>query len=256
MKTGAQWSFGVDGNSQIRTGDIVQNYILNAAGQETANSVTVYNTPTQNYSYVNADLGIYAQDTWTMRRLTLSPGFRYDHFNAKIQGGCRNAGRFVGAFCEPDVPNMPNWNNISPRFSAVYDLFGNAKTALKASVSKYMLPWAGGWAKRYDPFTTVSDTRNWTDTNHDDIAQDSEIGPSGNSNFGVSTGRTPADGLAREYNVETTVGVQHQLLPQVVGVRRLLPSSLLQPGGAAESAADERPIGRPSRWRTRSATAR
>src|SRR5580765_1750516 len=26
LKTGAQWSFGVDGNSQLRTGDIVQNY--------------------------------------------------------------------------------------------------------------------------------------------------------------------------------------------------------------------------------------
>jgi hypothetical protein len=215
MKTGAQWSFGVDGNSQLRTGDIVQNYISNAAGVETANSVTVYNTPTRYFEYVNADLGIYAQDVWTMKRLTLSPGVRYDHFNAKIQGGCRDAGRFVGAFCQPDVPNMPNWNNFSPRFSAVFDLFGDSKTALKASVSKYMLPWAGGWAKRYDPFTTVSETRNWTDLNHDGIAQDNEIGPSGNVNFGVSTGRAPAAGLAREYNVETTAGIQHQLLPRL-----------------------------------------
>jgi hypothetical protein len=215
MKTGAQWSFGVDGNSQLRTGDIVQNYISNAAGVETANSVTVYNTPTRYFEYVNADLGIYAQDVWTMRRLTLSPGVRYDHFNAKIQGGCRDAGRFVGAFCQPDVPNMPNWNNFSPRFSAVFDLFGDSKTALKASVSKYMLPWAGGWAKRYDPFTTVSETRNWTDLNHDGIAEDNEIGPSGNVNFGVSTGRAPAPGLAREYNVETTAGIQHQLLPRL-----------------------------------------
>src|SRR6185369_13107476 len=101
---------------------------------------------------------------------------RYDHFNAKIQGGCRDAGRFVGAFCQPDIPNMPNWNNVSPRFSAVYDLFGDAKTAL---------PWAGGWAKRYDPFTTVSESRNWTDLNRNDIAEDNEIGPSGNSNFGI-----------------------------------------------------------------------
>ena len=59
LKTGAQWSFGVDGNSQLRTGDIVQNYISNAAGVETANSVTVYNTPTRYFEYVNADLGIY-----------------------------------------------------------------------------------------------------------------------------------------------------------------------------------------------------
>jgi hypothetical protein len=215
VKTGVQWSFGVDGNSQVRTGDIIQNYISNAAGVETANAVTVYNTPTRYYEFVNADLGFYAQDVWTLKRLTLSPGFRYDHFNAKIQGGCRAAGRFVGAFCQPDIPNMPNWNNVSPRFSAVYDLFGDAKTALKASVSKYMLPWAGGWAKRYDPFTTVSESRNWTDLNRNDIAEDNEIGPSGNANFGISTGRSAAAGLAREYNVETAAGIQHQLLPRL-----------------------------------------
>jgi len=215
LKTGAQWSFGVDGNSQLRTGDIVQNYILNAAGLETPNSVTVYNTPTRYFEYVNADLGIYAQDVWTMNRLTVSPGLRYDHFDAKSEGGCRDAGRFVGSFCQPEVPDMPNWNNLSPRFSAVFDVFGDAKTALKASVSKYMLPWAGGWAKRYDPFTTVSESRNWTDANRDDIAQDNEIGPSGNVNFGISTGRSPAAGLAREYNVETAIGIQHQLLPRL-----------------------------------------
>ena len=119
--------------------------------------VTVYNTPTRYFEYVNHDLGIYAQDTWTLKRLTVSPGLRFDTFNAKSQGGCRDAGRFVPAFCRDDVPDQPNWNNISPRLAAVYDLFGNARTALKGSVSKYMLPWAGGWAKRYDPFTTVTD---------------------------------------------------------------------------------------------------
>jgi hypothetical protein len=164
---------------------------------------------------VNADLGLYAQDTWTLKRLTISPGIRYDHFNAESQAGCRNQGRFVGAFCRDKVPNQPNWNNVSPRFAVVYDLKGDAKTALKASVSKYMLPWAGGWAKRYDPFTTVSDTRTWTDLNKDNIAEDNEIGPSGNSSFGISTGRTPAPDLSREYNIEIAGGVQHQLLPRL-----------------------------------------
>jgi hypothetical protein len=210
FKGGAQWSFGVDGNSQIRTGDIVQNYTNGAPF-----SVAVYNTPTRYFEYVNADLGIYAQDTWTLRRLTVSPGIRYDHFNAESQGGCRAAGRFVPEFCQPKVSGMPNWNNLSPRLSAVYDLTGNAKTALKASVSKYMLPWSGGWAKRYDPFTTVSDTRTWRDLNNDNIAQDNEIGASSNANFGVSTGRTAAPGLSREYNLEIAAGVQHQLLPRV-----------------------------------------
>ena len=223
LKVGAQWSSGEDGNSQIRTGDLVQNYI-DVAGKSCSeqtldgcapNAVTVYNTPTSYFEYVNYDLGFYAQDTWTLKRLSLSPGIRYDKLNTMSRGGCRSAGRFTPAFCREDVQNQPNWNNFSPRMSGAYDLFGNAKTAIKGSVSKYMLPWSGGWAKRYDPFTTVTDTRTWRDTNLDDIAQNSEIGPSGNANFGVSTGRAPAPGLAREYNVETTLGVQHQLLPRV-----------------------------------------
>ncbi|MEP7084271.1 MAG: carboxypeptidase regulatory-like domain-containing protein, partial [Betaproteobacteria bacterium] len=223
LKVGTQWSFGVDGNSQIRTGDIIQNYV-DVTGKSCVESdpstcapfsVTVYNTPARYFEYVNYDLGLYAQDTWTLKRLTFSPGIRYDKFDATSQGGCRDAGRFTPAFCRDDVKNQPNWNNVSPRLAAVYDLFGNARTAIKGSVSKYMLPWSGGWAKRYDPFTTVSDTRTWTDRNGNDIADDNEIGPSSNANFGVSTGRTPAPDLSREYNIETAVGVQHQLLPRL-----------------------------------------
>ncbi len=223
LKVGAQWSFGEDGNSQIRTGDLVQNY-NDVAGQTCSeqnlagcapNTVTVYNTPTSYFEYVNFDLGLYAQDTWTLKRLSLSPGIRFDKLNTMSRGGCRNAGRFTPSFCRENVSDQPNWNNISPRLAGAYDIFGTAKTAIKGSVSKYMLPWSGGWAKRYDPFTTVTDSRTWKDLNLDDIAQDNEIGPSGNANFGVSTGRSAAPGLSREYNLEETLGVQHQLLPRV-----------------------------------------
>jgi hypothetical protein len=209
LKAGAQWSFGVDGNSQLRTGDLVQNY-NDAAGKScneadrsscVPNTVAVYNTPTRYFEYVNRDLGIYVQDTWTMKRLTVSPGIRFENFNAKSQGGCRNAGRFTPAFCREDTADQPSWNDVAPRVAAVYDLFGNARTAIKGSFSKYVLPWSGGWAKRYDPFTTVSDVRNWTDRNGDDIAQDNEIGASGNANFGVSTGREADPDLRREYNL-------------------------------------------------------
>ena len=94
LKAGMQWSFGVDGNSQVRTGDLVQNYLDaprqglhgRRAGNCMPNTVTVYNTPMRNSEYVNRDLGIYAQDTWTMKRLTVSPGMRFDMFNATEPG--------------------------------------------------------------------------------------------------------------------------------------------------------------------------
>ena len=34
------------------------------------------------------------------------------------------------------VKNVPNWKDINPRVSVAYDLFGNGKTALKASASR------------------------------------------------------------------------------------------------------------------------
>ena len=38
-----------------------------------------------------------------MKRLTVSPGVRIDTFNAESQSGCREAGRFVPAFCRDKV---------------------------------------------------------------------------------------------------------------------------------------------------------
>ena len=209
VKTGVQWSFGQEGNSVSRNADLNQNY-----RNGVPDSVDVFNTPTRNDEYVSGDFGVYAQDAWTLSRLTLTGGVRWDHFNAKIQDVCRPAGRFVPPLCQPEIADMPKWDNFSPRFSAVYDVFGNARTAIKGSVNKYVLPWAGGWAKRYDPMTQVSDRRNWTDLNGDDIAQDNEIGASNNRNFGLQT-RFPDAGLQREYNVESSVGVQHQVMPGV-----------------------------------------
>ena len=37
-------------------------------------SVNVINTPFNNEVDVNADLGLFMQDTWTTKRLTISPG--------------------------------------------------------------------------------------------------------------------------------------------------------------------------------------
>ena len=33
---------------------------------------------------------------------------------------------------------MPNWFDVTPRFGVSYDLFGNAKTALKGTINRYM----------------------------------------------------------------------------------------------------------------------
>ena len=87
---------------------------------------------------LNADMGIFAQDQWTVRRLTLSGGVRFDYFNMGIPAQSAAASRWVGARSFAAIDNVPNWKDINPRVGVSYDLFGNGKTAIKASVSRYV----------------------------------------------------------------------------------------------------------------------
>ena len=154
---------------------------------------------------VKYDLGLYIQDTWTIKRLTLSPGLRIENFNSFIPENSMAAGRFVPARFYPEQKDLPNWNgDLAPRFGVAYDLFGDGRTALKGNVSKYFEAWTGLFANRYSPVASANSTFNWTDRNVDDIAQDSEFLPAtgitggSNANFGTDlVSRAPASDIVR-----------------------------------------------------------
>ena len=232
FKAGVQWSFGNDGDTRNRPGHInVRPYgglpqpcdPDPSVPCEDRHGVDALNYPTSWNTTVRADRGIYVQDTWTLDRLTINAGVRWDYFESEINtfrtGGALSGGRFISQRAAPAIPASPYWNDVSPRFSAVYDLFGDARTALKFSVNRYMRPYASGHAERYSPYREVSDRRDWFDcvlkpsihqsggvgnprgdcataadlaglpaspdfylsTNYDGIAQDHEIGLLGNS---------------------------------------------------------------------------
>lgn len=108
---------------------------------------------------------------------------------------------------------MPNWFDVAPRFGVAYDLFGNARTALKATVNKYMAGQTLSFAQRYNPLQLQSDTRTWDDRNGDNVAQDNEIGPSNNLSFGLPVfSFRPDPDIKREFDIETSAGIQHELV--------------------------------------------
>src|SRR5262245_50849729 len=100
--------------------------------------VVVYNSPATSIQHVNTDFGGYAQDAWTMNRLTLHYGARLEHFNASIPAESSPASTFIGARNFAAVENVPNWTDWAVRFAAAYDLTGDGKTALKANAGKYV----------------------------------------------------------------------------------------------------------------------
>jgi Carboxypeptidase regulatory-like domain len=221
IKTGVQWGYGFnrsqrsfqqpDPNNPALGIDLVQRY-----RNGVPDSVTVYNTPVESKEDINADLGVYAQDNWTMKRVTVTGGVRFEHFNTSIAAAAVGAGRFVPARSFPEVKNYPNWNDVTPRLGFSWDLFGDGTTAVKSSWGRYMVAFSTvGFAQIYDPLFLSSDTRTWTDLNGDNIAQDNEIGPSQNKSFGVKPERSPDPNIKRPYNNEFTASIQRQLVPGV-----------------------------------------
>ena len=47
-------------------------------------SITLFATPIEQQNDVNADLGIFAQDSWAMSRMTINYGMRYDYLHASV----------------------------------------------------------------------------------------------------------------------------------------------------------------------------
>ena len=102
-------------------------------------SVTQYPTPISFHETVDYNMGLFAQDQWTMRRLTVNYGLRADFLKASVDPQDIAAGPFTTAHHYDAITNVPNWKDINPRVGVAYDLFGTGKTAVKASIGRYVI---------------------------------------------------------------------------------------------------------------------
>src|SRR5262245_11325181 len=186
-------------------------------------SVSVRTTPYTTHERLVADLGIYAQDTWTIHRFTINAGLRWDYLNNKVGAQDAPGGTWIGPRHFDELTNVPNLKDLSPRLGLSYDLFGDGKTALKATLSRYVQTSTVGTARLLNPLNTSVNnaTRSWVDSNFDGIPQASELGPLSNSSFGqvsIATRYDP-DTISgfdqRRNNWETSATVSHELMPRV-----------------------------------------
>jgi Carboxypeptidase regulatory-like domain len=196
-------------------------------------SATYYAAPYVTLRNVPAELGLYAQDKWTLHRLTLTGGIRWDYFKGEIPAQSVPANALLPARNFAAVSDVPNWKDISPRLGASYDLFGNGKTAIKVGVNRYVSAQVYAFAGAVNPITAGGGnqvTRAITNplvninlapkgdpTNPN---ANGDLGP-GPANFGqsfVSTTYDPnlSQGWGkRPYNWEYSAAVQHELVPRV-----------------------------------------
>ena len=109
-------------------------------------------------------LGIYAQDQWTLDRLTLRVGVRLDYINSYYPDQERPTNIWITApFSVPGM-TVTTWKDIQPRLGLAYDLTGDGKTALKVSASRYGKRNSTGLSRDVNPVANnLTLARSWYD---------------------------------------------------------------------------------------------
>ena len=245
----------VTGSHNFKTGVQVEELIADTYHRQNGNvhysfrngvpfSLTQWATPYIERSRIMPDLGIYAQDQWVMDRLTLNLGVRFDwlrgHVPAQDQPEPPHEGAWPGdprtnPWFPPGtrvfdrVDNVPNWKDISPRLGMAYDVFGDGRTALKASLGRYVGKMGTFMTQLNNPITTSVNnaSRAWNDANGNyvpdcdlgNFGANGECGPIANSNFGknnpLATQWDPellngANGR-RDYNWDMSLELQQEV---------------------------------------------
>jgi hypothetical protein len=180
--------------------------------------------------------GFFAQDQWTVKRLTINAGARYDQFYARSLAKNNPAGKYIPARAVPAADGIPDFKDITARAGVAYDVFGNGKTAIKASWGKYLMGQGGqliegGFAPSLAIVQSV--TRLWLDFNGNftpdcnltashysaPFGTNGECGPISNAAFGQPFSNvTLADDARkgwghREFNYQTSIQLQQELRP-------------------------------------------
>jgi len=108
---GVQWKFGSSQTSFGRgNADLIQR-----SRNGVPDAVDIGQDPTVLKEVWDGDVGVFAQEMWTISRLTVSPGIRFEHTAAHIGETSMPGSRFLPACTVPESWPIPSWNGIAPR---------------------------------------------------------------------------------------------------------------------------------------------
>jgi len=235
---GNSFRFGYIGNQlgDLRSANRGANDLRYRVNNGVPNQLTEFVHDQQNDLWMR-NHALYAQEQWTRGRLTLQGALRFDRASSWAPPQRLESRFWSTPLVFDETPVVDSYKDLTPRAAVTYDLFGNGRTALKATLGKYLESTIT--ASNYglgNPTSRIATnvTRTWTDRNGNWIPdcdlsnpQPQDFGPSGdfcgiisNLNFGTSTFSNTIDpDILTGWGVRPSdwnwgVSVQHEVLPR------------------------------------------
>jgi outer membrane receptor protein involved in Fe transport len=112
--------FFKSGSQEINNGNLHQiNHAISYRFRDRLpNQVTIWATPAS-FEEEGSNVALYAQDQWTVRRVTLNLGVRYDDYRASSPEQVLEAGFFVPRRVSAAEDELEHWRNLNPRLGVV-----------------------------------------------------------------------------------------------------------------------------------------
>ncbi|HET9705664.1 MAG TPA: carboxypeptidase regulatory-like domain-containing protein [Vicinamibacterales bacterium] len=167
-------------------------------------------------------VGLFLNDTWSVGRVTLNAGFRYDRYHGwlpeqeQLDGSLSAwAPQFPSLAARVQPKTFPEthfytWNVAAPRVGMTFDLAGDGKTVLKANYGLYWHNPGVGVASSANPNTaSKSATYTWNDANRDQRWQPGEEITQTSASLEGSLSLDP--NIKAPYSHEASVWMERQL---------------------------------------------
>lgn len=177
------------------------------------------------------DYAFYLKDSIVLfNRLTLNLGVRYQIYESYLpEQGSSESMYPMNYFGElwnqtspgvwdlfkersfPAVRNIFDWKTLSPRIGMTYDVFGDGKTAIKASYSRYYHQIGSDWSDFINTNTRAYAYFRWDDANGDLMWQEGEERDAPYS-WTLPTTRSINPDVKNPYTDEVTLGLETEIL--------------------------------------------
>ncbi len=220
FKFGFDYSHAITRNQTRRVDDVTTTYTSGVPSGFQPLNVTLWATPQFDATAVNI-LALFAQDSYSVKRLTLIGGIRWEQIEGYLPEQSSPASQFatanVGGFASvprsfSEIRDVVKWSTAGPRGSAVFDVTGDGKTAAKASAGRYyyVLSTGGGGVSNVNQNANYSETYGWNDANGNHKFDLGEQTGAATVASGTTTSIDP--NFSRPYTDEFSGGVDRELM--------------------------------------------